>query len=51
MMGFPEGWTAALSRTARLRCLGNAVVVQVGEVAGVLLRELAEATDAVRVAS
>jgi DNA (cytosine-5)-methyltransferase 1 len=25
-MGFPRGWTEGLSRTARLRALGNAVV-------------------------
>lgn len=33
MMGFPHGWTATVSRTQRLRMLGNAVQVQVGEVA------------------
>lgn len=29
MMGYPEGWTdVGISRTARLRCLGNAVQPQ-----------------------
>lgn len=28
MMGMPEGWTEGLTRTAALRCLGNAVVPQ-----------------------
>ena len=31
MMGFPAGWVDGLSRTAALRCLGNAVVPQVAE--------------------
>jgi len=31
MMGFPTGWVDGLSRTAALRCLGNAVVPQVAE--------------------
>ena len=30
-MGFPEGWVDGLTRTAALRCLGNAVVPQVAE--------------------
>lgn len=34
MMGFPEGWVDGLSRTAALRCLGNAVVPQVAETFG-----------------
>lgn len=36
MMGFPDGWTgvAKVSRTARLRMLGNAVVVDVAELLG-----------------
>jgi DNA (cytosine-5)-methyltransferase 1 len=29
LMGFPDGWTEALSKTAALRALGNAVVVPV----------------------
>jgi len=33
MMGFPEGWVDGLSRTAALRCLGNAVVPQQGALA------------------
>lgn len=28
MMGFPDGWTAVIARTHRLRMLGNAVVPQ-----------------------
>jgi len=28
MMGFPAGWTAGVSRTQRLKMLGNAVVPQ-----------------------
>lgn len=31
MQGFPEGWVDGLTRTAALRCLGNAVVPQVAE--------------------
>lgn len=31
MMGFPSGWVDGLTRTAALRCLGNAVVPQVAE--------------------
>ena len=31
MMGFPPGWVDGLTRTAALRCLGNAVVPQVAE--------------------
>ncbi len=34
MLGFPEGWTAGLSRTARLKALGNAVQVQCATAAG-----------------
>ena len=42
MMGFPAGWTeTGEKRTARLKMLGNAVQVQVGEVVGSLLAELA----------
>jgi len=37
MMGFPEGWVDGLSRTAALRCLGNAVVPQVAELFGAQL--------------
>ena len=33
LMGFPEGWTEGVPHTQRLRMLGNAVQVQVGEVA------------------
>lgn len=33
MMGFPEGWTAGVSRRARLRLLGNAVQPQVAQAA------------------
>lgn len=31
MQGFPPGWVDGLTRTAALRCLGNAVVPQVAE--------------------
>jgi len=34
MMGFPPGWVDGLSRTAALRCLGNAVVPPVAELFG-----------------
>lgn len=33
MMGYPEGWTAGLSRSKRLKALGNAVVPQQGALA------------------
>ncbi len=33
MMGFPTGWVDGLTRTAALRCLGNAVVAQQGVLA------------------
>lgn len=40
MMGFPDGWTASVSRRARLRLLGNAVQPQVAQAAfvGLLAR-------------
>lgn len=40
MMGFPDGWTASVSRRARLRLLGNAVQPQVARAAfvGLLAR-------------
>jgi DNA (cytosine-5)-methyltransferase 1 len=41
MMGFDAGWVDQLSRTTALRCLGNAVVQQQGELA---LRMLLEAS-------
>lgn len=42
MLGFPDGWTdcANISRTARLRILGNAVQVQCGQAIGDLLHAL-----------
>jgi hypothetical protein len=44
MMCFPEGWVDGLSRTAALRCLGNAVVPPQGEWALRLLTD-AEVTS------
>ncbi len=41
MMCFPEGWTSSLKRTARLRCLGNAVVSPQAELALAILGERA----------
>lgn len=41
MMMFPAGWTASLKRTARLRCLGNAVVTHQAELALSVLLERA----------
>jgi len=34
MMGAPDGWTEGVSRTQRLKMLGNGVQVQVGELLG-----------------
>lgn len=34
MMGFPGGWTEGVSRTQRLKMLGNAVQVQSAELVG-----------------
>lgn len=34
MLGFPDGWTDGVSRTARLKMLGNAVQVQCAELVG-----------------
>ena len=45
LQGFPDGWTErdaagrAVSRTARYRCIGNAVMVPVAEFLGKLLAE------------
>ena len=39
MMGFPEDWTEGVSRTQRLKMLGNAVQVQCAELVGNLLME------------
>ena len=39
MMGYPEGWTEGVSKTQRLKMLGNSVQVQCGQVVGNLLRE------------
>jgi site-specific DNA-cytosine methylase len=41
MLGFPDGWTEGVSRTQRLRMLGNSVQVQVAEAIGHYLQELA----------
>lgn len=40
LMGAPDGWTDGVSRTQRLRMLGNGVVVQVGELIGHALKDL-----------
>jgi DNA (cytosine-5)-methyltransferase 1 len=39
MMGFPHGWTEGVSRTQRMKMLGNSVQVQCAEVVGNLLKE------------
>lgn len=39
MMGFPAGWTDGVSRTQRLKMLGNAVQVQSAELVGLAARE------------
>ena len=47
-MGYPEGWVDGLSRTAALRCLGNAVVPLQGATAlGLLLDRVAAECEAV----
>ena len=47
MLGFPAGWTDldGQKRTARLKMLGNAVQVQVGEAVGALLVALAASPE------
>jgi len=40
MMGAPDGWTEGVSRTQRLKMLGNGVQVQVGTLLGEALRGL-----------
>ncbi len=40
MMGLPEGWTDGVSRTQRLKMLGNAVVPQVAELIGRMILDL-----------
>lgn len=41
MLGFPEGWTDAVSsRTQRLKMLGNAVQVQAAELVGLAVQEV-----------
>jgi hypothetical protein len=44
MLGYPEGWfdVPDVSRTAKLRALGNSVQVQVGEVVGLWLAGLVD---------
>jgi len=46
MMGFPEGWTADLTRTQALKALGNAVVPVQGAAALSHLVDLAQ-TEAI----
>lgn len=40
MMGAPAGWTEGVSRTQRLKMLGNGVQVQVAELIGNALASL-----------
>jgi site-specific DNA-cytosine methylase len=40
-MGFPQGWTDMLTRTERLKALGNAVVPQCADLIGRWALELA----------
>jgi DNA (cytosine-5)-methyltransferase 1 len=40
MMGAPDGWTEGVSRTQRLKMLGNGVQVQVGTLLGEALADL-----------
>ena len=40
MMGFPDGWTDGVSRTQRLKMLGNAVQVQSAELVGLAAQEV-----------
>lgn len=40
MLGFPAGWTDGVSRTARLKMLGNAVQVQCAELVGLAVAEI-----------
>ncbi len=46
MMGFPEGWTAGMSRTQALKALGNAVVPQQAILALSMLSHVEEEWDA-----
>lgn len=39
MMGFPQGWTEGVSRTQRLKMLGNSVQVQCAEVVAQIVKE------------
>jgi site-specific DNA-cytosine methylase len=47
MLGFPEGWVdvKGVSRTAKIRMLGNAVQVQCGEAIGHLVMDHLEKLD------
>lgn len=40
MLGYPAGWTDGVTRTARLKMLGNSVQVQQGELVGLAVRRL-----------
>ena len=40
MLGFPAGWTDGVSRTQRLKMLGNSVQVQCGELVGLAVVEI-----------
>lgn len=40
MLGFPDCWTMGVSRSQRLKMLGNAVQVQSGEIVGYAVLEM-----------
>lgn len=42
MLGFPDQWTDGVSRTARLKMLGNAVQVDCAELVGEAVLRLLE---------
>jgi site-specific DNA-cytosine methylase len=44
MLGFPNGWTEGVSRTQRLKMLGNAVQVECAELVGIAVARTLKAT-------